>query len=360
MVHVRRQSGSGMVKGILQGRGSRLRGGVIAFAVLALLCGATPASPAPAAASAVTTVAIPVASLERSLDFYTRVLTFQKVDETEVVGEDYERAFGVFGLRIRAARLRLGTEDIELREFLAPRGRPYPAESRSNDRWFQHVAIVVRDMGAAYRRLRQNDVEHASSGPQRLPDWNPGAGGIQAFYFKDPDGHPLEIIQFPAGKGDPRWQRPGEELFLGIDHTAIVTAATDVSLRFYRDLLGLNVVGAGENYGTEQEHLNNVFGARLRITTLRAPAGPGVELLEYLAPRDGRPAPLDQRANHLASIGTRLQVTDVGAAADAAVAAGYAWVSPGAVSLDDAALGFRKTVALRDPDGHLVRLIERP
>ena len=75
-----------------------------------------------------------------------------------------------------------------------------------------------------------------------------------------------------------------DKLFLGIDHTAIVISDTDASLRFYRDVLGLQVVGESENYGPEQERLNNVFGARLRITSLRAASGPGVEFLEYLAP----------------------------------------------------------------------------
>ena len=45
----------------------------------------------------------------------------------------------------------------------------------------------------------------------------------------------------------------------------------------------MTIAGTSENYGVEQEHLNNVFGARLRITALRAARGPGVELLEYLA-----------------------------------------------------------------------------
>ena len=70
-----------------------------------------------------------------------------------------------------------------------------------------------------------------------------------------------------------RWHRPTSQLFLGIDHTAIVVADTDRSLSCYRDTLGLRVVGRSENYGPEQERLNNVFGARLRITTLRAAAG---------------------------------------------------------------------------------------
>jgi hypothetical protein len=87
----------------------------------------------------------------------------------------------------------------------------------------------------------------------------------------------------------PKWQAPGSRLFLGIDHSAIVVTDTDASLAYYRDTLGLKVVGGSENYGVEQERLNNVFGARLRITALRAGYGPGVELLEYLAPRTGRP-----------------------------------------------------------------------
>ena len=170
------------------------------------------------------------------------------------------------------------------------------------------MAIIVSDMDRAYRRLRENRVEHASSGPQRLPDWNPAAGGIEAFYFKDPDGHALEVLRFPPGKGDPRWQDSRGKLFLGIDHTAIVVADTEASLRFYRDLLGMKVAGESENHGTEQEHLNNVFGARLRITALRSASGPGIELLEYLAPRDGRAAPADLRANDLLSWRTRLRL----------------------------------------------------
>src|SRR5213594_2763927 len=110
---------------------------------------------------------------------------------------------------MRVVGMRLGDERIELMEYLTPRGRPIPADSRSHDRWFQHIAIVVSDMDRAYARLREHRVAHASSGPQRLPDWNPNAGGIRAFYFKDPDGHTLEVLSFPPGKGHPRWQRAG-------------------------------------------------------------------------------------------------------------------------------------------------------
>src|SRR4029453_17923987 len=170
-----------------------------------------------------------------------------KTSDIEVAGGEYERLQGLFGIRMRIVRMRLGGEQIELTEYLAPRGRRIAEDSRSNDRWFQHVAIIVSDMDTAYARLRQHHVQYASPEPQRLPDWNPNAGGIKAFYFKDPDGHPLEILEFPAGKGDVRWQASGR-LFLGIDHTAIVVGDTQRSLRFYRDALGLRVAGESTNY----------------------------------------------------------------------------------------------------------------
>jgi catechol 2,3-dioxygenase-like lactoylglutathione lyase family enzyme len=121
-------------------------------------------------------IGITVSDMDRAVEFYSKVLTFQKVSDTEVAGENYEHLEGVFGLRMRVVRMRLGDEFIELTEYLAPKGRPIPVDSRSNDRWFQHIAIIVSDMDKAYAQLRRAKVEHASSGPQRLPDWNKKRG----------------------------------------------------------------------------------------------------------------------------------------------------------------------------------------
>ncbi len=300
-----------------------------------------------------------VSDMDASVGFYSQILSFEKVSDTEVTGEDYERLQGVFGLRMRVVRMRLGDEFIDLTEYLAPKGRPVPVDSRSNDRWFQHIAIITSDMDKAYALLRQNKVEHASTGPQRLPDWNKNAGGIKAFYFRDPDKHWLEILQFPAGKGDAKWQGK-DRLFLGIDHTAIVVSNTEASLKFYRDLLGLRIAGTSENYGTEQEHLNNVFGARLRITSLRAGGGgPGIEFLEYLAPRDGRPAPSDERASDVFHWQTTLLVNAAEGFAHNLLAENFRFVSPGVVAIGDGRLGFNKGLLARDPDGHVMALIEK-
>jgi catechol 2,3-dioxygenase-like lactoylglutathione lyase family enzyme len=308
---------------------------------------------------AVDSVSITVSDMDRSLAFYEDVLTFEKVSEVEVEGEAYERLMGVFGLRMRVARLRLGEEFIELIEVMTPQGRPIPADSRSNDGWFQHVAIIVRDMDRAFAWLRQHDITYASPAPQRLPDWNPNAGGIEAFYFKDPDGNTLEILAFPPDKGDAKWHAPTDALFLGIDHTAIVVADTDASLAFWRDRLGMQVVGESENFGPQQERLNNVFGARLRITALRAADGPGVELLEYLTPRNGRPFPPDTRASDIWHWHINLRVVDADQAAEALRAAHAPFVSPGVTQLPADGFGFTEGLMARDPDGHALLAIER-
>ena len=346
-----------------------LRGRVVALSLAFGLVGAAIASvafgQAPAAlaarattsahdprpiARAVEAVGFTVSDMARAVEFYSTVLTFEKISDLEIAGESLEHLEGVFGARVRVVRMRLGDEQIELTEYLAPQGRPIPVDSRSQDRWFQHVAIIVSDMDKAYALLRAHHVQHASTGPQRLPDWNPNAGGIKAFYFKDPDGHTLEILEFPSAKGLAKWHRPTDKLFLGIDHTAIVSGSTDASLAFYRDVLGMTVAGTSENYGTEQEHLNNVFGARLRITALRAASGPGVELLEYLAPTDGRPYPADAKANDLFHWQTIVGTGDAVTAERALRTASVRFVSPGVVTLGDSA----KATLVRDPDGHAV------
>jgi catechol 2,3-dioxygenase-like lactoylglutathione lyase family enzyme len=328
---------------------------LMTLAAAVWLAGTAHAEPA---IKAVGPIGMTVADAERSMAFYAGVLGFEKVSDVEVWGGDYEHLQGVLGLRMRVVRMRLGDESIELTEYLTPRGRPVPADSRGNDRWFQHIAIIVSDMDRAYAWLRQHRVQHASPAPQRLPDWNMNAAGIRAFYFKDPDGHFLEILWFPPDKGDARWHGPTNRLFLGIDHTAIVVADTDRNLSCYRDVLGLRVVGESENHGPEQERLNNVLGARLRITTLRAAAGPGIEFLEYLTPRDGRPAPPDARTNDLAHWQTTLVAGDAEVVYRRLRGGACAPLSPGVIVPGEPVLGFSKAFLVRDPDGHALEVIQ--
>jgi len=306
----------------------------------------------------VESIGMTVSDVDRAVEFYS-ALTFQKVSDVEVLGDEFEHLEGVFGARMRIVRMQLGYEYLDLTQYLAPPGRPIPVDSRSNDLWFQHIAIVVRDMDQAFERLRALKVQFISTGPQTLPPSIKAAAGIKAFYFRDPDQHNLEIIYFPPGKGDPRWQQNTDKLFLGIDHTAIGISNTEASLRFYRDLLGLRKAGESENFGTEQEHLNQVFGAHLRITGMRASTGPGIEFLEYLTPRDGRSQPPDFHANDIVHWQTMIVTDNVDLLAKKLRDAHVRFISPGVIMMPKDKAGFSKGVLVSDPDGHSVLLIQK-
>src|SRR6266581_3113898 len=315
-------------------------------------------------------IGLTVGDLGRELMFFTNTLAFELVSISEASGREQDALLGLSDVKLRVAMLKLGDERIMLTEHVGNKGRPIPPNSQSHDHWFQHIAIVVRDMDKAYEQLRQHRVKHVSTAPQTLPAWNKGAAGIKAFYFRDPEDHVLEIIFFPPGKGDPKWQRSrrreeadsvdrGESassrrrlqdpLFLGIDHTAIVVSDTDKSLAFYRDLLGFRVAGESENFGVEQEHLNQVFGARLRITALRTERGPGIEFLEYISPPGGRALPENAKANDLIFWHTDLLADEISKLSAKLHKSGVTFVSkPGSAH----------SQIVRDPDGHAIRLDE--
>ncbi len=303
---------------------------------------------------------ITVSDLDRVLPFYTTVLPFKLIGVRSVGGPVLARLFGLSeaGVSARIATLQLGAETLELMDFTQPDGQPIPADSRSNDGWFQHIAIVVSDIDKAYHLLRQHKVVQISTGPQTLPAYIPAAAGVSAFYFRDPDGHPLELISFPPGKGKPGWQQPNGALFLGIDHTAIGSDDTDRSLAFYRDVLGLRVGGNSENYGPEQEHLNQVFGARLLISGLTTGSGVGIELLDYLAPPGGRPYPATSRATDLWHWHTTLMVSKLDELLTRIQTQKYTLVSAGIVSLDGLGIAAKRGLLVRDPDGHAMLLCE--
>ena len=327
-------------------------------AALLLLLLVAPLRSLQAAVREVGGIGLTVGDLEQELDFYTRVLPFELVSRTRTSAGVADDLYGLGNTETRSVELRLGEERVTLTQHLTNKGTPIPLDSQSYDHWFQHIAIVVRDMDQAYEQLRQHRVKHVSTAPQTLPEWNKNAGGIKAFYFRDPEDHVLEIIWFPPGKGNPKWQHKSENLFLGIDHTAIVISDTDQSLAFYRDRLGMKVAGMSDNYGVEQEHLNQVFGARLRITALRVERGPGIEFLEYVTPPGGRRLPADSKASDLVFWHTLLTVNDFDGLLSSCRQSSTQFVSTRVTSVDRSTSKPTRRVIVRDPDGHAIEFAE--
>ena len=246
------------------------------------------------------------------------------VTDTNRAERFYREALGLVPASTRPLVMRLGRQEIELVSFEQP-GAPYPADTASCDVWFHHFAIVVGDMAAAHARVAgaPGFSPITVGGPQRLP---PNTGSVAAFKFRDPDGHPLELLQFAPHAVPMPW-RENRGLFQGIDHTAFVVADVERSVAFYSQRLGLRVMGRSLNRGPEQSHLDDLPDPVVEVVALAAAveSKPHVELLGYRAPL-GRPIPARAAPRDIAM--TRLVFEREGEDEDAPL--------------------------LRDPDGHLL------
>ncbi|HXS27694.1 MAG TPA: VOC family protein [Steroidobacteraceae bacterium] len=234
-------------------------------------------------------VSLTSADADALAEFYV-ALGFERVGIELRGGPMFAHLAHLAHAEARVVLLKLGEEGLELATFSKP-GRPYPSAGASNDPWFQHFAIVVASMEAAYERLRRvlgwTPITHA--GPQRLPE---SSGGVSAFKFRDPEGHPLELLEFPPESVPPLWRARIERAqlananpFLGIDHSAIVVASTARSLEFYERRLGFARIGGSFNRGTEQANLDALREPEVEVTALAAaPEPPHLELLCYRSP----------------------------------------------------------------------------
>ena len=197
-------------------------------------------------------------------------------------------------------RLGLGAQEIELVGFERP-GRPYPVHRTSQDSWFQHLALVARDIDAAYARLCGAAGWQPISRGDRPVVLPASSGGVSAVKFRDPEGHPLELLAFPADRAPPPWSGPArtDGPLVGIDHSAIVVADVRASLAFYAGH-GFAASGGSENAGPGQDALDGADGVTVSVRALSRPAAPPhLELLGYQTPRvrrgcdAERPAPQD-------------------------------------------------------------------
>jgi catechol 2,3-dioxygenase-like lactoylglutathione lyase family enzyme len=262
--------------------------------------------------------------------FYEKTLGFRRLAAKRFSGAEFERLVNVEG-GARGITLGLGDERIELLEFDRP-GEPYPENTSSSDLIFQHFAIVVTDIDKAYQRLTTVGGWTAISrgGPQRLPKTS---GGVSAFKFRDPDGHPVELLAYPNDRVPARWARFGCDLCLGIDHSAISISDSALSIAFYKGL-GFRVSETTLNHGPEQARLDGVCEPQVEVTSLTpSQATPHIELLSYRSAMHERGIVL--RNNDVAS--TRLVLETE-------------YLSPA----DEYTSGPR---SLLDPDGHHLLLV---
>jgi catechol 2,3-dioxygenase-like lactoylglutathione lyase family enzyme len=293
--------------------------------------------------------------------FYRSGLGFERIGVEAHGGQPFARLTAVAHAEAHVLVLSLGEQILELVAFSEP-GKPYPYHSASNDPRFQHFAIVVASMEAAYARLVEcrGWTPITAPAPQRLPA---SSGGVVAFKFRDPEGHPVELLEFPAGNAPPAWQaaRPavaqrGADPCLGIDHSAIVVASTERSVDFYEGLLGFSILGRSFNRGPEQERLDGLPNAIVEVTALGVAGGapPHLELLCYRSPASHGALRAPPGIDDVAATRLTLETEDLASVALRLKEAGVPLMSSGVTPLQG-----RPAVSVRDPDGHALWLLER-
>src|ERR1051325_10684141 len=80
---------------------------IIIGSMLVCVCGSVWAQ---GLVKSVDSIGITVSDVDRSVEFFSKVLNFEKVSDTEVAGAEYEQLVGVFGVRMRIVRMPLGGE----------------------------------------------------------------------------------------------------------------------------------------------------------------------------------------------------------------------------------------------------------
>lgn len=298
-----------------------------------------------------------VADIDSSATFYTQALGFKTVSDVTFEANTYSQLAPIKPSAVRLMTLQLGDELVELVQYLDLKPKPIPADSQSNDLWFQHIAIIVSDMDRAYEHLRSFAITPISEGPQILPEDKSMAGGVKAFKFRDSDRHSLELLWFPEGMGKDKWHQSSDNIFLGIDHSAIAIADTTTSLKFYRDLLGMEIADNGVNYGDTQAALDGLPEAKVHIHSMQ-PMNPsfGIELLDYVMPEKGRSVPSDWRISDLAHRHLILEVDDLTATFNQLKRQGTAMISSDVVELP-AAYPYNQGALIKDPNGHVLLLV---
>lgn len=303
------------------------------------------------------TVALTVSNIDLSLNFYVKALGFKLVADITLDPSENSSLYTLFSSRCRIATLQLGSEFIELIQFLDLKSSPIPADSRCHDLWFQHIAIVVSDMELAYEHLKSFAFEPISNGPQTLHPQKEPDEGIQAFKFRDRDRHSLELICFPDTEKSDKWNQINGKLFLGIDHSAIAVSDTDKALRFYRNILGMKGNTSNLQAGSGQAKLDAFPSARVWITPLRATGSKiGIELLDYVSPRTGRSIPNNWSIDHLSHMHVVLEVKDIDASLELLKQQWIKIISPCPVKFPSD-YRYSQGAFIRDPDDRSLLLV---
>jgi catechol 2,3-dioxygenase-like lactoylglutathione lyase family enzyme len=139
------------------------------------------------------------------------------------------------------------------------------------------------------------------------------------------------------------------------DHTGITVSNLERSLAFWRDVLGFEFSHTAHQKGELAREITGIEGAELKLAVLKAPGGHKIELLEYFAPADRKPANL--RPCDVGSVHVALLVNDLDTVLERIAASGWKAAGKPQILTRGPNAG-KRVVYVRDPDGTTIELMQ--
>ncbi len=131
-----------------------------------------------------------VSDVDRSVAFYRDVIGFKVDTVFEAQGEAIQQITGFPDAHLKVAHLLLGDFDLELIQYLAPKGTAL--DTATCNVGAAHIAFYADDVSKTYQDLQANGVRFRSAPVSAAP------GRPAVAYFLDPDGITLELSQAPT------------------------------------------------------------------------------------------------------------------------------------------------------------------
>lgn len=134
-------------------------------------------------------ITLRVSDMERALAFYRDGLGLRPIFDVELAGPGLEAVTGAKHAKGRMVGLLApgtGKVCIELLGFVHPASER-PPQGRFTG--YSNLSLSVDDLDAAYEACKARGLN-----PLQKPV---EVGGVRMFFLADPDGTPIELIQFP-------------------------------------------------------------------------------------------------------------------------------------------------------------------
>jgi catechol 2,3-dioxygenase-like lactoylglutathione lyase family enzyme len=135
-------------------------------------------------------VALGVADLDRSLEFYRDFLGMEVIMKLDIDDERIGRVIGVAGAKCKIVHLKKGETVLELFHYYEPEGENKARSLSQVDHGLIHIGFRVNDFHTHVAQLRKRNVEFLGEPVEFRPD-------VWIVYFRGPDGEVCELRQVP-------------------------------------------------------------------------------------------------------------------------------------------------------------------